>query len=123
MKPGGCWGGNRRNRGGCCHLGGRMLPFGRAAAARSPGSIRLGRADAARRPRRMLPGGRAASASVGRMLPGSRAAAAAPLSGAAPRLCGRFLLLGLACQSQGHLPLGFLPATPNMELRAATCPN
>ena len=116
----GCWGGNRRKRGGSCREGRRMLPFGRADAAirpggcchsagqhpprqggccpaaeadaaGRPGSIRFGRADAARKPRRMLPSVRAASVSVGRMLPSIRAASAAPLSGAAPRLCGCFL--------------------------------
>ena len=44
-------------------------------------------------PPQQPPGVRAASASVGRMLPSIRAASAAPLSGAAPRLCGRFLYL------------------------------
>ena len=43
-------------------------------------------------PRRLPPAGSGCCASAGRMLPGSRAAAAAPLSGAAPRLCGCFLM-------------------------------
>ena len=44
-------------------------------------------------PARFLPDGRAETASVGRFLSRSRAATAAPLLGAAPHLCGRFLLL------------------------------
>ena len=40
---------------------------------------------------RFLPDGRAGTASVGRFLRRSRAATAAPLLGAAPPLCGRFL--------------------------------
>ena len=43
-------------------------------------------------PARFLPDGRAGTASVGRFLRRSRAATAAPLLGAAPPLCGRFLL-------------------------------
>jgi hypothetical protein len=64
-----------------------------------------GRAEAARKPPRLPPSVRAASVSVGRKPRGSRAAsAAAPLSGAAPRLCGRFLSLkSIDCVE--HAPL------------------
>ena len=61
---------NRRN-------GTRFLPGRPSGSCKSTG--------------RFLPDGRAGTASVGRFLRRSRAATAAPLLGAAPRLCGRFL--------------------------------
>ena len=64
---------------GSCPVPARFLPGGRFL----PGSCPV--------PARFLPDGRAETASVGRFLRRSRAATAAPLLGAAPPLCGRFL--------------------------------
>ena len=64
---------------GSCPVPARFLPSGRFL----PGSCPA--------PARSLPDGRAGAASVGRFLRRSRAATAAPLSGAAPPLCGCFL--------------------------------
>jgi hypothetical protein len=76
-------------RPGGFRLASGRLPFRsggfRAASARKPRGFRLASA-------RLPFSVRAASVSVGRKPRGSRAEAAAPLSGAAPRLCGRFLL-------------------------------
>jgi len=73
-------------------------PSDRAASARTqaasaPASARAWRPGSIRLASGQHPlGVRAASVSVGRLpARGSRAASAAPLSGAAPRLCGRFL--------------------------------
>jgi len=64
---------------GSCPVPARFLPGGWFL----PGSCPV--------PARFLPDGRAGTASVGRFLRRSRAATAAPLLGAAPPLCGRFL--------------------------------
>jgi hypothetical protein len=79
---------NRRN-------GRRFLPGGRAVPANRPaGSCPTAGQEPPRSGgscQRFLPDGRAGTASVGRFLRRSRAATAAPLLGAAPPLCGRFL--------------------------------
>ena len=78
---------------GSCPAPARFLPGSCPAAGSCPVPARF-LPGSCPVPARFLPDGRAGTASVGRFLRRSWAATAAPLLGAAPPLCGRFLHTG-----------------------------